>query len=119
MEMKIENVAYILKTIPPHLAPFLTRVGELMIKKPENFEESEKISQELEKSLKKLFDACVKPEPESTHQYALFKALNDMTIKTMKDAGFFRKTRKSNAEESSAVSSAAAQAPKRISKPNG
>jgi len=100
MKKQIHGVEYEIKPIPPHLSPYSTRISELLQKKPQNVQEADVASDEIAACLGKLLAGTVNPVPPKEHQWQLFKILNDLTTKTLKDAGFFRKPKGSNTTKS-------------------
>ena len=89
-KINVDGVEYTVTPIPPSLAPVQILVDKLMSKTPENFEDAMKISEELGKATAKLLSATVTPQPTPEAAIEVFKATQAFTIKTIKEAQFFR-----------------------------
>lgn len=96
----VQGVTYTLTPISPALSPFNQLLGQLLQKAPGDCEEAEKNSVQIEKALDKILTACVEPKPRREHAWKLYSALQDLTQKTLEDAGFFRKSKRPSADSS-------------------
>jgi len=110
MEKEIDGVKYSLIPIPPHASPFNQLVGQLLQKTPIDCEEAEKDSMQIEKALDKILTACVEPKPRREHAWKLYSALQELTKKTLEDAGFFRGLKRSSTKSSGAAGDTARKA---------
>ncbi len=99
-EKEIDGVKYSLIPIPPSASPFNQLLGQLLQKTPSDCEEAERDSLQIEKALDKILTACVEPKPQSEHAWKLYSILQDLTKKTLEDAGFFRKPKRPSADSS-------------------
>jgi len=99
-KIRLGGVEYVVSPIPPSLAPLQSYIDKVMNYTPSSYEEAAKLSGELEKATAKLLAATVTPQPSPDQASQIFKAVQELTVKTLKDAQFFRESPKLDSQQS-------------------
>jgi len=90
MKVKIDGIAYTVKPMALHLAPYAGRLSELLRKAPADITEAEKFSDEIKGLQAKILDETVMPKPKIEHTIQLYAKVDELTKKVMREAGLFR-----------------------------
>lgn len=90
MKVKIEETEYEMIPIPPSMAHYNGKIGELSQQKNETLEDAQRIRKAIEEWLHVLFTECVKPLPTTRHSLEAWHKLIVVTEAAMDSARGFR-----------------------------
>jgi hypothetical protein len=109
MKLKIHDVEYEIKPIPPSLGPYHARITDLLQGKPQNVQEAKDWTAELQILVKELLKETVKPEPPEEYELEAYNTLIQVTKNALENSQFFPRKQTPHLKKSGAAGPTAPQ----------